>query len=150
MALQSTPSTAPHLLLDNQLCFALYSSSLAMTRLYKPLLRDLGLTYPQYVVMLALWEQDGISVSALGGKVFLDSGTLTPLLKRLAASQLITRQRQTIDERSVHIALTSEGRALQSKAAGIPACVGQSLHCEWAQIQQLTTQLQTLRSQLLN
>src|SRR5256885_12152698 len=87
--------------LDNQLCFALYSASLAMTKLYKPLLDELGLTYPQYLVMLALWEQDGLAVSGLGERLSLDSGTLTPLLKRLEAAGLISRLRDVEDERRV-------------------------------------------------
>src|SRR3954463_1874064 len=100
----STPN--PALLLDNQLCFALYSASLAMTKLYKPLLDELGLTYPQYLVMLVLWEGDGRTVSELGERLSLDSGTLTPLLKRLEAAQLVSRIRDTEDERRVHIMLT--------------------------------------------
>jgi MarR family len=91
----------PALLLDNQLCFALYSTSLAMTKLYKPLLETLGLTYPQYLVMLVLWERDGLMVSELGERLFLDSGTLTPLLKRLESSGLIARIRDVQDERRV-------------------------------------------------
>ena len=82
----------PALMLDNQLCFALYSASLSMTKLYKPLLESLGLTYPQYLVMLVLWEQDGQSVTALGERLSLDSGTLTPLLKRMEAAGLLQRQ----------------------------------------------------------
>src|SRR3954470_3664742 len=97
------------LLLDNQLCFALYSASLAMTKLYKPLLDELGLTYPQYLVMLALWERDGSTVSELGQRLYLDSGTLTPLLKRLEAAGLVSRVRSTEDERRVHLRLTSAG-----------------------------------------
>ena len=81
------------LLLDNQLCFALYSTSLAMTKLYKPLLAEMGLTYPQYLVMLALWERDDVTVSKLGERLFLDSGTLTPLLKRMEAAGLLQRRR---------------------------------------------------------
>ena len=91
--LSKNPAQADWLRLDQQLCFALYSSSLAMTKLYKPLLEPLGLTYPQYLVMLVLWEQDGISVSTLGQRLSLDSGTLTPLLKRLEAAELIARRR---------------------------------------------------------
>lgn len=143
------PAPASHFLLGNQLCFALYSTSLAMTRLYKPLLAPLGLTYPQYVVMLALWEQDGVSVSKLGERVFLDSGTLTPLLKRLEAAQLISRQRQAHDERHVHISLTTAGKALQARTADIPGCVGQAVRCDWAAVQKLTRQLQVLRHNLL-
>ena len=90
----TTESPSPPILwLDNQVCFALYSTSLAMTKLYKPLLDAIGLTYPQYLVMLVLWEQDGPTVSELGERLFLDSGTLTPLLKRLETSGLVERQR---------------------------------------------------------
>ena len=96
---KTTPTPDDVLALDHQLCFALYSASLAMTKLYKPLLDELGLTYPQYLAMLALWEADGVSVSALGERLRLDSGTLTPLLKRLEAADLITRTRDASDER---------------------------------------------------
>ena len=106
--------------LDRQLCFALYSSSLAMTRLYKPLLEPLGLTYPQYLVMLVLWESDGISVSVLGQRLSLDSGTLTPLLKRLESAALITRRRARDDERRVDLFLTDSGLALKQRALNIP------------------------------
>ena len=91
------------LLLDNQLCFALYSTSLAMTKVYKPLLDELGLTYPQYLAMLVLWERDGLMVSELGERLFLDSGTLTPLLKRLEGAGLVARIRDVADERRVHV-----------------------------------------------
>ena len=108
------------LLLDNQLCFALYSASLAMTKLYKPLLEELGLTYPQYLVMLVLWEGDGLMVSELGQRLSLDSGTLTPLLKRLEAAGLVSRLRAVADERRVHVHLTAAGRALRTKAKKVP------------------------------
>ena len=94
--------------LDNQLCFAVYSASLAMTKRYKPLLEKLQLTYPQYLVMLVLWERDGLMVSELGERLFLDSGTLTPLLKRLEANGLVGRIRDVGDERRVHINLTGQ------------------------------------------
>ena len=113
----------PLLQLDNQLCFALYSASLAMTKVYKPLLTALGLTYPQYLAMLVLWERDGLMVSELGEKLYLDSGTLTPLLKRLESSGFITRLRALDDERRVYITLTSAGRKLKVRAANIPACI---------------------------
>ena len=103
------------LLLDNQLCFALYSASLAMTKLYKPWLDELGLTYPQYLVMLVLWERDGLAVGELGERLRLDSGTLTPLLKRLEAAGLVSRLRATHDERRVHITLTPAGRKLRAR-----------------------------------
>ena len=138
----------PALLLDNQLCFALYSTSLAMTKLYKPLLETLGLTYPQYLVMLVLWERDGLMVSELGERLFLDSGTLTPLLKRLEASGLIARIRDVQDERRVHITLTQAGRALKAEAAQIPACILKASQCTLPDIVALTLQVQTLRKNL--
>jgi DNA-binding MarR family transcriptional regulator len=113
----------PAQLLDNQLCFSLYAASLAMTKVYKPLLDSLGLTYPQYLVMLVLWEGDGHTVSALGERLSLDSGTLTPLLKRMEAAGWLARQRSSEDERRVHVVLTPTGRALQGQAAHIPGCV---------------------------
>ena len=100
--------------LDHQLCFALYAASLAMTKLYKPLLEPLGLTYPQYLVMLVLWQADGLTVSQLGERLALDSGTLTPLLKRLEAAGLVQRLRDTADERRVLLQLTPAGRALKA------------------------------------
>ena len=134
--------------LDNQLCFAVYSTSLAMTRLYKPLLDKLGLTYPQYLVMLALWEQDGPMVSVLGERLSLDSGTLTPLLKRLEASGLVARVRDVADERRVHITLTAAGRRLKAKAASVPACLLAASECSITELVQLTRQLQTLRDRV--
>jgi MarR family transcriptional regulator, organic hydroperoxide resistance regulator len=106
--------------LDNQLCFAVYAAAHALTATYKPLLEPLGLTYPQYLAMLVLWQQDGVTVSAIGARLGLDSGTLTPLLKRLEAGGLISRIRDTADERQVRITLTAPGRALKQKAKGIP------------------------------
>ena len=109
------------LLLDQQLCFALYHASRAMTRAYGPLLEPLGLTYPQYLVMLVLWEEKVASVKELGERLALDSGTLTPLLKRLEQAGLVTRTRDAADERVVRIALTEEGRKLRSRARNVPA-----------------------------
>lgn len=111
----------PQLQLDTQLCFALYAASRAMTQAYQPLLLPLGLTYPQYLAMLVLWETDGISVKQLGERLQLDSGTLTPLLKRLESSGLLQRQRSREDERSVCVHLTPAGQALETLAADIPA-----------------------------
>lgn len=108
------------LLLSNQACFALYSAQHAMTRVYRPLLESLGLTYPQYLVMLLLWERDGRSVKELGEKLGLDSGTLTPLLKRLEGQGLVRRTRDPADERIVRIALAPDGRALHEKALCVP------------------------------
>ena len=139
----------PMLQLDNQLCFALYSTSLAMTRLYKPLLDELGLTYPQYLVMLVLWEKDGLMVSELGERLYLDSGTLTPLLKRLEASGLVARLRDVADERRVHITLSPAGRKLKTQAAKIPGCILTASQCSIPELITLTQQVQTLRDRLL-
>lgn len=136
------------LLLDNQLCFALYSASLAMTKLYKPLLEPLGLTYPQYLVMLVLWEQDGLGVSELGERLFLDSGTVTPLLKRMEAAGLLRRVRATDDERKVRIELTPEGRKLRTRGLRVPACVAEATRCALPELLALNTQLRELRTSL--
>lgn len=143
-----SPSVDPALLLDNQLCFALYSASLAMTKLYKPLLETLALTYPQYLVMLVLWERDGVTVSALGERLTLDSGTLTPLLKRLEQAGLLSRQRSTEDERQVLVSLTSEGCKLKTTAAAIPGCVVEAAACPIPELMALTRQVQSLRQRL--
>lgn len=145
----NTPLSAEQTLaLDNQLCFALYSSSLAMTKLYKPLLGTLGLTYPQYLVMLSLWERDGVTVSELGERLFLDSGTLTPLLKRLESAGLLTRQRDAADERRVVIRLSPTGRQMKARAKKIPECVMQAVQCNLDEVLALTRQLQSLRCRL--
>lgn len=107
--------------LDEQLCFALYSASRAFTRAYAPVLEPLGLTYPQYLVMLVLWDGDGVSVTELGAQLGLDSGTLTPLLKRLDEAGLVTRARDADDERVVRVSLTKAGRALDQKAKQVPS-----------------------------
>ena len=109
--------------LDLQLCFPLYAASRAMVQAYTPLLSKLGLTYPQYLVMLVLWETDGVTVKALGEKLYLDSGTLTPLLKRLETLAFVRRERSTEDARSVRVSLTPQGRALRRKAASIPEAI---------------------------
>jgi DNA-binding MarR family transcriptional regulator len=135
--------------LDHQLCFALYSASLAMTKLYKPMLDEMGLTYPQYLAMLVLWENDGVTVSELGERLYLDSGTLTPLLKRLEAADLVTRLRDVQDERRVLIRLTAAGRKLKTRAARIPGCVLQATQCDVSEVMALTQQVQTLRNRLI-
>ncbi|HSV79032.1 MAG TPA: MarR family transcriptional regulator [Ramlibacter sp.] len=136
------------LLLDNQLCFALYSASLAMTKLYKPLLDELGITYPQYLVLLVLWETDGPTVSELGQRLSLDSGTLTPLLKRLETAGLISRLRDVADERRVRIQLTAAGRKLKAKATKVPSCVLAASQCSVSELVQLTQQVRNLRDRL--
>ncbi|WP_046228048.1 MarR family winged helix-turn-helix transcriptional regulator [Paenibacillus dauci] len=120
MDTQSQEYPHPQLKLDNQLCFAIYASSREMTKMYQPLLDHLGLTYSQYLVMLVLWEQQECTVKELGNALYLDSGTLTPLLKRLEAAGLIIRKRSTEDERKVHITLTEAGWSLQQQAVSIP------------------------------
>lgn len=136
------------LLLDNQLCFALYSTSLAMSKVYKPLLDQLGITYPQYLVMLVLWESDGLTVSEIGERLYLDSGTLTPLLKRLEAAGLVQRLRDTEDERRILIRLTADGRKLKQKAAQLPQCILVATQCSLSDLKKLTRELQTLRNSL--
>ena len=136
------------LALDHQLCFALYAASLAMTKAYKPLLAPLGLTYPQYLAMLVLWEGDGITVSQLGARLTLDSGTLTPLLKRLDTLGLLQRQRDPEDERRVLLRLTVSGQALKALALAVPQAIACATACDLRQISTLTAQLTTLRRQL--
>jgi len=113
--------------LDRQICFPLYAASNLLTRLYRPVLAELGLTYPQYLVMLVLWEAGPQSVGELGATLHLDSGTLTPLLKRMEAAGLLTRRRDPADERRVLIALTEAGQALRGPAAAVPATLARGL-----------------------
>lgn len=134
--------------LDNQLCFALYSSSHLMTKIYKPLLKEIGLTYPQYLVMLALWEEDDVTVGALGEKLYLDSGTLTPLLKRMEAAKLLKRARSGSDERQVFIHLTDKGRALKRAALTIPTRAGAATGLSVLEITKLRKQLTKLQAEL--
>lgn len=148
MKAQTHSSNVASLELDKQLCFALYSASLAMSKLYKPLLDPLSLTYPQYVVMLALWESDDVSVSALGDRVGLDSGTLTPLLKRLESAGFLRRERDAEDERRLRVRLTAPGRALRVKARAVPECLLKASGLQLAEVRGLTEQLQTLRQRI--
>ena len=134
--------------LDEQLCFALYSTSLALNKVYRRLLAPLGLTYPQYLVMMVLWERDGLSVSEIGEKLFLDSATLTPLLKRLEASGLVTRTRASHDERQVIVELSGEGRALKAKAKSVPADLLCASECSPDDIVAMKQQLESLRDAL--
>ena len=140
--------TDPQLQLDHQLCFALYSASLAMSKAYKPQLDALGLTYPQYLVMLVLWQHDGSTVSEIGERLFLDSGTLTPLLKRMEQAGFLLRQRCMDDERRVQVVLTPVGTELQTRAAQVPGCVIAQTGCKLPEVVALTRQLQQLRAQM--
>jgi MarR family transcriptional regulator, organic hydroperoxide resistance regulator len=142
------PATDLPLLLGNQLCFAIYSTAHAFNRVYKPLLDRLGLTYPQYLVMLVLWERDDVPVKDIGERLFLDSGTLTPLLKRLEAASLIKRTRSTEDERQVLIALTSQGQALREKAKAVPEAILAASACSLTELSAMKNELVTLRDRL--
>ena len=113
----------PPLPLDQQLCYALYSASMAVTRTYKPVLDSLGLTYPQYLILLALWDEDGLGVGALAERLALEPSTVTPLVKRLEAAGLVRRQRDTADERRVYVHLTADGVAMRARCT----CVGETL-----------------------
>ena len=137
------------LLLDNQLCFAMYSASLAMTKAYKKILAPLEITYPQYLVMLVLWEKDGVTVSELGTRLFLDSGTLTPLLNRMESRGLLHRNRDAGDERRVVVSLSDGGRALREKAKAVPqqmSCMLPALD----QIKALVVELKQVRKGLID
>ncbi|ESS56365.1 MarR family winged helix-turn-helix transcriptional regulator [Kosakonia cowanii] len=143
------PGNAP-VTVDQFLCFALYSASLAMTRLYQSRLKPLGLTYPQYLVLLALWEKDNVTVSEVGARVQLDSGTLSQLLKRLEASGLVARNRDTQgDERRVLITLTEQGQQLKIDAAGVPADMISVMDTPFAELSDLATRVSALREKLL-
>ncbi|TFV47422.1 MarR family winged helix-turn-helix transcriptional regulator [Bradyrhizobium niftali] len=134
--------------LDNQICFAVYSAAHAFNRVYKPLLDRLGLTYPQYLVMLVLWERDDVPVKDIGEKLFLDSGTLTPLLKRLEAAHLVKRTRSREDERQVLIALTPQGHALKDKARAVPQSILAASDCSVSELVAMKDEIVALRDRL--
>jgi len=134
--------------LDNQICFAVYSTAHAFNRVYKPLLDRLGLTYPQYLVMLALWEKSEQAVKAIGEQLDLDSGTLSPLLKRLEQSGLIKRTRDSRDERQVIVSLTEKGRAMRSEIDTIMSAIGQAAGCTLEEMKTIRGLLRGLRSNL--
>jgi DNA-binding MarR family transcriptional regulator len=141
-------TTCSELLLDNQLCFALYSTSLMMTKTYKPLLKALDLTYPQYLAMLVLWEEDGITVSHISKRLLTDPGSVTPLLKRLEADGLLIRRRRQDDERVVELHLTPKGKALQDQARAIPGCIVDASGQSVSDLMELKRQLLKLRKNL--
>lgn len=132
---QAGPSRAR--VLDEQLCFALYTASRAMTGCYRPLLDELGLTYPQYLVLLVLWERGDLPVTGLGAALRLDTGTLSPLLKRLEAAGLVTRGRQPADERSVLVGLTAAGRELEVRVAAAQRRLGDAIGLDRAELAEL-------------
>jgi DNA-binding MarR family transcriptional regulator len=132
------------LCLENQLCFSLYAAAHAIKKSYRPLLEDLGLTYPQYLILIVLWETDGLKVSEIGHRLTLDSGTLTPVLKRLETSGLVRRTRRLQDEREVEIGLTAAGRALRERALGVRREIVRQLKMSEAEISVLRTDLNAL------
>lgn len=146
---KGTATGESRLKLENFLCFAIYSTANAVTRAYQPRLAALKLTYPQYLVMVVLWERENQTVTSIGDKLSLDSGTLTPLLKRLETAGLITRRRDTADERQVLIGLTNEGRAMQERAEAIPLAMGQAFGCTMDQAIELRSELIGLRDNLV-
>jgi DNA-binding MarR family transcriptional regulator len=139
-----TALPAPSVALDDQLCFALYAASRAVTARYRPMLEAIGLTYPQYLVMMLLWEEDHQTVGQLGSRLALDSGTLSPLLKRLTAAGLVTRHRRADDERSVSVRLTDAGRSMQGPACSISAEMIDALALDKEQFAELKSQLRTI------
>ena len=134
--------------LEQQLCFAIYSASHAFTRFYKPLLAQLGVTYPQYLALLTLWEDDGLSVTAIGDRLLLDSGTLTPVLKRLEALGLVTRTRSASDERQVLVRLTERGQSMRKVAEGFPTQILDASECSGEELDALRRALLGLRKNL--
>lgn len=134
--------------LERQLCFAVYSAAHAFNRAYKPILDRVGLTYPQYLVMLVLWEKGSLSVKIIGEKLDLDSGTLSPLLKRLEHAGLIGRARDPKDERQVIVSLTEKGSDLKCQVGTIMDAIGQATGCDMAEIANLRNQLQRLKTNL--
>ncbi len=131
-------------LLDEQACFALYAASRAVTDAYRPLLGELDLTYPQYLVLLVLWESDARPVKEIGEALHLDYGTLSPLLKRLEANGLVSRARLPADERTVVVSLTEQGRAVRTRAAGVPSAIGCALGLGEQERRELITTLRRL------
>ncbi len=142
----ATPSEAPKL--DDFLCFAIYSTNLAVNRIYKPVLDELGLTYPQYIVMVSLYEHDDQTVGGLGDKLFLDSSTLTPLLKRMEAMGHLTRQRDPEDERQVRVRLTPQGRSVRERALEFRGGLVKAMGLSTAEFQNLREQMVRLRANL--
>jgi len=147
MSRRPAPSPFPTSL-DDLLCFAIYSTGFAFNRVYRKPLRRLGITYPQYLVMLALWDEDGVTVGRLGERLFLDTNTLTPLLKRLEGLDLISRRRSDTDERRVLITLTPKGRTLRREADDVMRCVGEAAGMPIAELARLTKEIRALRANL--
>ncbi len=145
---ETADSLPPPPRLDNQLCFAVHSTALAFQRFYKPMLGAMGLTYPQYLVLMVLWERDNLTVGGIGEQLLLDSGTLTPLLKRLEAMGYVTRRRDAADERQVLVGLTEAGRALEQVAVSFPRRILDASACSAEELDTLRRSLFALRRQL--
>jgi DNA-binding MarR family transcriptional regulator len=148
MTMAKKSASAGLLQLDNQICFAVYSAGHAFNRVYKPLLDKLGLTYPQYLVMLVLWERDQVPVKEIGEKLFLDSGTLTPLLKRLEAAGLVKRTRSVDDERKVIVTLTAQGKGLRDRAGAVPQGILGASGCTVDELVSMKEEIVALRDRL--
>ncbi|OCP02403.1 MULTISPECIES: MarR family transcriptional regulator [unclassified Ensifer] len=150
MLMADTKHTDDEMLtLDSFLCFAVYSANHAFTRIYKPLLEELDLTYPQYLVMVLLWEKDDQTVGGLGERLFLESSTLTPMLKRLEAAGYIARVRDKADERQVRVQLTDMGKALRQRATDVPRGLAQATKLSPDDIERLRAEVSLLRDTLL-
>ena len=139
---------SPHMLLEEQLCFPLYAASRLFTRLYQPLLEPLGITYPQYIVLLVLWQHGKQSVSEIGEKTFLESNTLSPLLKKLETKKLVARSREQEDERAVRVSLTASGRELEKRARLVPEALYARLQVPGNELRMLRTLLNHFVGQL--
>ncbi len=135
--------------LDDQFCFAVYSTAHALNRAYKPLLDRLGVTYPQYLVLLALWAEDGRSVGSLGEQLMLESSTLTPLLKRMETAGLLSRERNPEDERQVTVRLTAKGRKLREKAKAVPKAILSATQCDARALGELRDRVNRVRDAIL-
>lgn len=143
-------STYDKLKLENQLCFSVYAVSRAITKLYRPLLEELDITYPQYLVMLVLWENETLSLKDLGKKLYLDSGTLTPLLKRLESMGLVMRKRSLEDERLLNVSLTEKGFQLKEKAKSIPDCILKAINLDMENLIKTKAQMDSLLTSIMD
>ncbi len=142
------PRRDPRLSLENQLCFSLYSTSMAVTRAYKPVLDELGLTYPQYLVLLVLWDADGRTVGQIAERLALESSTVTPLVKRLELSGLVARRRDAGDERRVFVHLTDKGRAIEADCGRLAATLIERSGMPLSQLAEVNRQVKALRAAL--
>ncbi len=141
-------SSDNQLKIDYQLCFSLYSTSRAITKQYAVLLKELEVTYPQYLVLLILWESDGLSIQDIAKKLELEGATTTPLIQRMEKLELVSRQRSSEDERRVHVHLTQKGKKLREKAKGVPSALGCALDIDEAAAQKIISQMNELKNNI--